>query len=578
VAELISPEMEGKVPEDLLDFRNFLFIAWKYLNLPEPTDLQYEMAEYVQYGPRRRMIKGYRGIGKSYITSAYVLWRLLLNPSLKVIVLSANKDRATAFTTFTKRLIEGMPILKGLIPEGSQRKSVVAFDVGGANDAHAASVRSIGIFGQMTGSRGDLIVLDDIEVPGNSDTQGARTKLRERAKEIEAVGSPGHEVVILCTDQSEDSVYRELHRFYPPRMWPARYPRLDKLSKYGDWLAPSIVQDLMDDPDLAGTPTDPLRYDEDELLEREAIYGPSGFALQFMLDPSLEDDFKHPLKVSDLIIHPVDKEHGPEGLVWTNREKSRMVELPNLAMDGDYFHESLETIGDYIPWTGTVMGIDPSGKGRDELSYTVSKMLNGYIHIPINCGLQGGYEEENLVAIAKTCAEWGVQLCIIEKNFGQGMFGELLKPVLAKYSPGTGITLKAATVAKEKRIADCLEPLMAQHRLVFDPSVVTSDYETGPHKGRQGAWDYRLIHQMTRLTREKGCLVHDDRLDSLEIAVSHWTEAAALDAEKRIQARRDALQRKDDIEFMNHQTDGRWRKPKTCRKEPKVLRSRSKRR
>ena len=55
------------------DFRNFLYIAWKHLRLPEPTPIQYDIANYLQYGSQRQIISAFRGCGKSWITSAYVL-------------------------------------------------------------------------------------------------------------------------------------------------------------------------------------------------------------------------------------------------------------------------------------------------------------------------------------------------------------------------------------------------------------------------------------------------------------------------------------------------------------------------
>ena len=32
------------------DFRNFLYLAWKHLALPDPTPIQYDIAEYLQSG------------------------------------------------------------------------------------------------------------------------------------------------------------------------------------------------------------------------------------------------------------------------------------------------------------------------------------------------------------------------------------------------------------------------------------------------------------------------------------------------------------------------------------------------
>jgi hypothetical protein len=91
------------------------------------------------------------------------------------------KDRATAFSTFTKRLIAEIPELQHLQPDPqrNQRDSVEAFDVGPARAHQAPSVKSAGIFGQITGSRANVIIADDIEVPKNSYTPGMRERLAE---------------------------------------------------------------------------------------------------------------------------------------------------------------------------------------------------------------------------------------------------------------------------------------------------------------------------------------------------------------------------------------------------------------
>ncbi|CAB4139312.1 hypothetical protein UFOVP348_54, partial [uncultured Caudovirales phage] len=82
-----------------------MFLVWKHLGLPEPTPVQYDIANYLQNGPRRSVIEAFRGVGKSWITSAFVCWLILNNPQLKILVVSASKERADAFSTFVKRLI-----------------------------------------------------------------------------------------------------------------------------------------------------------------------------------------------------------------------------------------------------------------------------------------------------------------------------------------------------------------------------------------------------------------------------------------------------------------------------------------
>ena len=174
-------------PNKLIDFRNFLYLVWRHLNLPEPTPIQYDIANYIQNGPRRLVIEAFRGVGKSYITSAFVVHQLLINPELKVLVVSASKTRSDDFSTFTQRLIHEMPILNHLKPREEQRASKISFDVGPAAASHSPSVKSVGITGQLAGSRADLVVADDIEIPNNSATQMMRDKLGESIKEFDAV-------------------------------------------------------------------------------------------------------------------------------------------------------------------------------------------------------------------------------------------------------------------------------------------------------------------------------------------------------------------------------------------------------
>jgi len=85
------------------DFRYFLVLVWKFLDLPDPTPLQYDVARYLQHGPRRKIIEAFRGIGKSWITSAFVVWLLLRNPQLKILVVSASKERADQPTEKTAK-------------------------------------------------------------------------------------------------------------------------------------------------------------------------------------------------------------------------------------------------------------------------------------------------------------------------------------------------------------------------------------------------------------------------------------------------------------------------------------------
>ena len=247
----------------LNDFRNFLYLCWKHLNLPEPTPIQYDIAQYIQHAPKRSVIQAFRGVGKSWICSAFVCWKLLNNPDLKFLVVSASKNRADDFSTFTKRLIGEMDILQHLIPKENQRGSNVSFDVALAKASHAPSVKSVGITGQLTGSRADFIISDDCESLNNSLTQSMRDKLSDNVKEFEAVLSPNGKIMFLGTPQSEMSIYNELGlRGYETRIWTARKPNHINIKKYSGKLAPYITDSEISE----GSPIDPVRFNDLDLF------------------------------------------------------------------------------------------------------------------------------------------------------------------------------------------------------------------------------------------------------------------------------------------------------------------------
>lgn len=551
----------GYVPQTPVLFKNFMFQAWKSLRLPTPTPIQFDIADFLQFGPDRELVEAFRGVGKSWVTSAYCTWTLDHHPDWNILVVSASKQRADDFSTFTLRLIKEMSCLQHLTPGPNQRDSKVSFDVGPAPPSHAPSVKSLGITSQLSGSRADLIIADDIEVPNNSATQAMREKLAEQIKEFDSIVKPGGRIVFLGTPQCEQSVYNKLpERGFTTRIWPARYPNAKRAASYGDKLAPYIADKMKAATDtitgqcnLVNRPTDPRRFNDEDLLKREVSYGKAGFALQFMLDTNLSDMERYPLRVQDLIVMNCNPEVGPDRLVWAALEENIINDLPNVAMDGDRFYRPalMENLR-WLPYQGAVMAIDPSGKGhKDELGYAVVKMLHGQLFLMASGGLTGPHDNK-VKALAVIAATHKVKEIIVEENFGDGMFSALLRPVLQKVYPCTVTEVKHYGQNKESRICDVLEPVIGAHKLVVDRRVIEQDYRSVEHLPAEVAYQYRLIYQLTRITRDKGALAHEDRLDALAMAVAYWVEHLAKDTDE---AARDAQEEalKAELErFMEH--------------------------
>ena len=536
---LTAPSTGDSVLESLQkDFKLFLQALWSQLDLPQPTRAQYAIADYLQHGPKRLQIQAFRGVGKSWITGAFVLWTLFNDAEKKIMIISASKERADNMSIFLQKLIIETPWLVHLRPKSDDaRWSRISFDVN-CSPHQAPSVKSVGITGQLTGSRADLMILDDIEVPGNSMTEMMREKLLQLCTEAESILTPKQDsrIMYLGTPQTTFTIYRKLaERNYRPFVWPARVPR--KLSNYEGLLAPQLQEDI-DGGVEAWAVTDPDRFADNDLLEREAAMGRSNFMLQFMLDTSLSDAEKFPLKFSDLIITSVNPTQAPDSCVWCSDPRNVLKDLPTVGLPGDYFYSPMQLQGEWGPYQETICSVDPSGRGTDETAATFISQRNGFLYVHEIRAYRDGYSDNTLLDILRGCRKYNVSKLVIETNFGDGIVSELFRKHLQQSKLNIGIEEVRATVRKEERIIDALEPVMNQHRLIIDRGVVEWDYNSNKDDPPEKRLLYMLFYQMSRMCREKFAIRHDDRLDSLAQGVKYFTDAMGISAQEVVNQRK----------------------------------------
>lgn len=510
------------------DFRVFLCQVWDHLGLPTPTLVQLDFAWNLQHGERRQVLEAFRGVGKSWITAAFVLWLLFIDPQKKIIVVSASQALADNLSIFCKSLIHDMPLLQHLRPRGNQRDSNLAFDVGPATPDPAPSVKSAGLTGQITGSRADHIIADDIEVPKNSYTHVLRERTAELVKEFDAIIKPGGRIYYLGTPQVEASLYNKLpKRGYKVTVWPAEIPV--SIDSYHGTLAPFIV-DLITHGAQPGEPVEPSRFPRSELDERLASYGRSGYALQFMLNTNPSEIDKHPLKLRDMMIQDIDAEQGHVKLVWGQDRDQVLNALNSGGFDGDFYHKPAWKSDEMTKFTGTVMAIDPSGRGSDETAYAIVRFLYGQLFLVDVGGFKAGFAEETLLALAAKCARYHVNDIVCEENYGGGMFTQLLKPHVLKICASRFVEqedINWSKGQKELRIMDVMEPLLQSHRLVVDRRVIEEDLKVQEDTER-----YSFVYQLTRMSRQKGALPNEDRLEAVSMACSYYVERMDRDKDK----------------------------------------------
>ena len=526
------------------NFKNHLYVVFKHINLPSPTKIQYAIADELQYGDTDTVIEGFRGVAKSTITGIYASWLLDRDPeNCQILNVSANQTEACKFMKFTRNLLDVVPFLNYLRPDLSrnQRDSALQFDVAPAETRIQPSVKALGIFGQLTGNRATDIIADDIETSENCKSQIERDKIEAAVTEFRQILIPKvGRLIYLGTPHTELSIYNKLYdKGHKVRIFPIKYPTPQQQEKYGDKLAPYIVEQLEQDPTLVDVPTDPIRFDENEIIKLESE-GRSKFAMQQMLDTTLSDLERYPLKCSDLIVMDCDKEIAPEKVAYGSAPNQIIKDLACNGIGTDKYYAPIPLPD--IKWkkyTYKVMTIDPSGRGKDELAYTLGGVLNSYISLLKQGGLQGGYSEENLYFLANLAKDYKVNKIKIESNFGDGMFTALFLPILKKVGYQCEVEEIRHNTQKEKRIIDTLEPVMNQHRLIVDKSVIKEDAESIKIYPLEHQQQYSLFYQMTRITKDRGCLSHDDRLDCLAMMVADCLDMMSVDADEQIQQRLD---------------------------------------
>lgn len=516
------------------------------------TEIQEDIANFLQYGPAYLMIQAQRSQAKTTITACFAVWSLIHQPAARVLILSAGGTQANEISTLIVRLILSMEELECLRPDktNGDRTSVEAFDVHYTLKGvdKSPSVACVGITGNLQGKRADILIADDVESAKNSQTATMRAQLLNLTRDFTSICQTGR-IIYLGTPQTMESIYNTLPaRGFTVRIWPGRYPTPEQRENYGDMLAPLIARRLQQDPSLGtgggylgdqGQPTDPELLDEDKLQAKERDQGPSYFQLQHMLNTRMLDAMRYPLKTRDLVVMRLSLSPVPMAVTRSFGNSG----LQPYSSAGFSFQMSVpHTMSDEIaPFQGVMMYVDPAGGGKngDETGFAVTGFLNGNIFLLDAGGFPGGYDHAVLKGLAEVAKRWEVNVVKIEKNMGFGAFREVWLPILREQHP-CKVEDDYVTGQKELRIIETLEPVIARGSLIVNEEIaLNEDTSLGkyPVATKQ---TYSLFFQMSRLSRERGALVHDDRLDAVEGAVRHWQAMLAIDQQKAVQAQKDA--------------------------------------
>jgi hypothetical protein len=514
------------------------------LGPPEHDIIRYVLNPDNEF-PKERYALGPRSLGKTYLLAACCCALLRANPDEKIGFVSKSGGHAKNTLHMIRSWLNHVWFLEDLKPAGDLRDTAIGFDVAGASPLatmdRTFSVFAVGIEGQMPGLRATWLFPDDIETDENVVTVDARARLAGKSDEFVSIATYGRQQVVgVGTPWHRESLYTHVlpKKNVMVRTWPILYPQPDERVTN---LAPSLVADLESGKAKPGDRVFPHRHSPEYIAERKAK-GRHYFAMQQMCIADIPDRDVYPFKLSDLIVWPCASiEQAPNDIAWgtvnangasTAIPDSGSDAIPNYGWTGDAMRRPIKFSQDFSPWQDTRMRVDPASTGKDPTAYAVASRLGAKIYLRAVAELRGESSNQDatvLDAIAHAAFTYRVRTITVEKNFGGDAFATLLQAELRKkfVQPGSSTDLPggwSCTVEtvqsrgqKELRIIQQLEPVLGSHRLVVDDNVA-----------RNPAWQ----RQFTNLTREPGCLDHDDLIETTAAVVSDFPEALNASPER----------------------------------------------
>lgn len=265
------------MPQDCcktVDFGVFLALWNETQNLQTPT-IHFRIARWLQKcwesGDRRLILQAFRASGKSTIAGLFIAWLLsAVDPDLRFLILSAEASLSRKMVRNIRRVIENHPLTTHLKPNNPEEWAEDRFTVSRKRVSRDPSVLARGLYANTTGTRADIILCDDVEVPNTCDTADKRERLRERLSENEFILTPGGMQLYIGTPHTYFSLYAKQPRreIGEEEIFLKNYCRLN---------IPILNKD--------GVSNWPERYSGEDIETMRLQAGPSKFSSQMMLVP-----------------------------------------------------------------------------------------------------------------------------------------------------------------------------------------------------------------------------------------------------------------------------------------------------
>lgn len=211
---------------------------------------------------KRLLLMAFRGCGKSTLVGLFCAWLLCHDPELRILIVAADEALAENMLRHIRHIIETHPLAKALLPKRKQLWSADRLLIDRKSISRDPSIRATGLHSNMTGTRADVIICDDVEVPNTSDTILKRQKLRQALNELDFILVPNGLILYIGTPHTEDSLYKK-------DGFLASYTRLEIPLDETIW---------------------PERFDAQIITQIKAAVGPRIYASQMQLIPTALKD------------------------------------------------------------------------------------------------------------------------------------------------------------------------------------------------------------------------------------------------------------------------------------------------
>ncbi|HEX9702472.1 MAG TPA: phage terminase large subunit [Rhodospirillales bacterium] len=193
-----------------VDFDVFVSL-WNQNQGQETPKLHKEIADWLadrwRAGDRSLLLLAFRNAGKSTLVGLFCAWLLWRDADLRILVLAADFALARKLVRNVKRIIERHPLTGDMKPTRADQWASAQFTVNRRLELRDPSMLAKGIGANVTGSRADVVICDDVEVPNTADTAPKRQDLRERLDEIDFVLVPGGTTLYVGTPHTYYSIY-----------------------------------------------------------------------------------------------------------------------------------------------------------------------------------------------------------------------------------------------------------------------------------------------------------------------------------------------------------------------------------